>query len=116
GLGVVAADFDGDGWLDLYVANDAAANQLWINQRDGTFEDQALLSGTAFNAAGLPEGSMGIAAGDADGDGDEDLFITNIINESHVYYRNRGAADFDDARSAVGLGAATSPFTGFGAD
>ena len=116
GLGVVAADVDGDGWLDLFVANDASPNQLWINRRDGTFEDQGLLSGTALNAAGLPEGSMGIAAGDADGDGDEDLFVTNIINESHVYYRNGGAGDFDDARAAVGLGAPTAPYTGFGTD
>ncbi len=116
GLGVVAADFNGDGWLDLYVANDAAANQLWINRQDGTFDNQGLLSGTAFNGAGLPEGSMGIAAGDADGDGDEDLFVTNLVNESHVYYRNGGKADFDDARSAVGLGAPTTAYTGFGAD
>ena len=66
GLGVAVGDYNGDGWLDLYVANDATPNQLWINRRDGTFEDKGLLSGAALNAAGSPEGSMGIASGDYD--------------------------------------------------
>jgi hypothetical protein len=114
GLGVAVGDLDGDGWLDLYVANDAMANQLWINRRDGTFENRGLLSGTALNATGRPEGSMGIALGDADGDGDEDLFVTNIIGESHVLYLNDGAGNFDDARTRSGLGAATADMTGFG--
>ena len=82
GLGVTAGDYNGDGWPDLYVANDAMANQLWINRRDGTFVDEGLLSGAALNAAGNPEGSMGIASGDFDADGDEDLFVTNIVGET----------------------------------
>ncbi len=73
GLGVSTGDYNADGWLDLYVANDATPNQLWINQRNGTFVDEGLLSGSALNAAGNPEGSMGIASGDFDLDGDEDL-------------------------------------------
>ena len=89
---MAVGDLDGDGWPDIYVANDATPNQLWINRHDGTFEDRGLLSGTAFNALGRPEGSMGIALGDADNDGDEDLFVTNIIGESHVLYLNDGAA------------------------
>ena len=75
GLGVAMGDYNGDGWPDLYVANDATPNQLWINRRDGTFVDEGLLSGAALNAAGNPEGSMGIASGDFDADGDEDLFV-----------------------------------------
>jgi hypothetical protein len=96
------------------VANDATPNQLWINRRNGTFEDQGLLSGTAFNAAGHPEGSMGIAAGDVENDGDEDLFITNIVAESHVLYLNDGHGNFEDARVRTGLGESTSGMTGFG--
>jgi hypothetical protein len=114
GLGVAVGDLDGDGWPDVYVANDATPNQLWINRHDGTFEDRGLLSGTAFNALGRPEGSMGIALGDADGDGDEDLFVTNIAGESHVLYLNDGRGNFEDARGRSGVGAATGDMTGFG--
>jgi enediyne biosynthesis protein E4 len=116
GLGVVAADFDGDGWPDLYVANDGAANQLWMNRRDGTFEDRGLLSGTAYNAEGLPEGSMGVAAGDFDGDGDEDLFVTNLPRETNTLYVNQGKGLFQDATDAWGLGVPSATHTGFGAD
>ncbi len=116
GLGVSTGDYNGDGWLDLYVANDATPNQLWINQRNGTFKDDGLLSGSALNAAGNPEGSMGIASGDFDLDGDEDLFVTNIVGETFAMYVNDGRGSFDDARSRVGLAAPTAAFTGFGAD
>ena len=114
GLGVSVGDYNGDGWLDLYVANDATPNQLWINQKNGTFVDDGLLSGTALNAAGNPEGSMGIASGDYDADGDEDLFVTNIVGETFVLYGNDGRASFDDIRARVGLAAPTAAFTGFG--
>jgi hypothetical protein len=116
GLGVASGDYNGDGWLDLYVANDATPNQLWINQKNGTFADEGLLSGTALNAAGNPEGSMGIASGDFDLDGDEDLFVTNLISETFVLYANDGRGAFDDARARVGLAAPTSAFTGFGTE
>jgi hypothetical protein len=116
GLGVVAGDFNGDGWLDLYVANDGAANQLWINKSDGTFDDQGFLSGTAYNAEGLPEGSMGLAVGDIDADGDEDLFVTNLPRETATLYINQGNAFFQDVTDAWGLGASTAPFTGFGTE
>jgi enediyne biosynthesis protein E4 len=116
GLGVVAADYNGDGWLDLYVANDATPNQLWINRHNGTFADEGLLSGSALNAAGNPEGSMGIASGDFDADGDEDLFVTNIATETFVLYRNAGNGNFEDVRVAAGLAAPTAAFTGFGTD
>ncbi len=114
GLGVAIGDYDGDGWPDIYVANDATPNQLWMNRHDGTFEDRGLLSGTALNALGNPEGSMGIASGDFDNDGDEDLFVTNLIGESHALYVNDGHANFEDQRTRAGLTPMTAPFTGFG--
>jgi hypothetical protein len=116
GLGVSVGDYNGDGWLDLYVANDGMANQLWINHRDGTFVDEGLISGSALNAAGNPEGSMGIASGDFDLDGDEDLFVTNIVGETSVLYVNDGHGNFEEARARSGLGPATAAFTGFGTD
>ena len=114
GLGVAVGDFNGDGWLDVYVANDATPNQLWLNRHDGTFTDEGLLSGAALNAAGNPEGSMGVASGDFDGDGDEDLLVTNIAGETFVLYRNDGHGNFEDARVSTGLAAVTASFTGFG--
>jgi hypothetical protein len=116
GLGVTAGDYNGDGWLDLYVANDATPNQLWINQRNGTFKDDGLLSGSAVNASGNPEGSMGIASGDFDRDGDEDLFVTNIVGETFALYVNDGRGTLDDLRVKAGLAAPTAAFTGFGTD
>jgi hypothetical protein len=116
GLGVVAGDYNGDGWLDVYVANDATANQLWINRRNGTFVDQAVLSGAAFNGQGQPEASMGIGSGDFDADGDEDLFVTNLFQETFVLYANDGQGLFDDIRSRTGIATPTAPFTGFGTD
>jgi hypothetical protein len=116
GLGVSVGDYNGDLWPDLYVANDATPNQLWINHRDGTFVEEGLLSGSAVNAAGNPEGSMGIASGDFDLDGDEDLFVTNIAGETFVLYVNDGKGNFEDARARYGLAAPTAAFTGFGTD
>jgi hypothetical protein len=114
GLGVSVGDYNHDGWLDLYVANDATPNQLWMNRHNGTFEDEGLLSGSALNAAGNAEGSMGIASGDVDRDGDEDLFVTNIAGETFVLYRNDGTGNFEDARTASGVAQVTGAFTGFG--
>ena len=116
GLGIATGDYNGDGWLDLYVANDATPNQLWVNQKDGTFADEGPLAGVALNAAGNPEGSMGLASGDFDRDGDEDLFVTNIIAETFTLYTNDGQGGFDDTRVAAGLSRPTAPFTGFGTD
>ena len=113
-LGVVAADLDGDGWMDLYVANDGEPNQLWMNQRDGTFENTAWLAGAAVNRDGRPEGSMGVDAGDFDADGDDDLFMTHIATETNTLYVNDGLGLFEDRTVRVGLGPPSLPYTGFG--
>ena len=113
-LGVVAADYDNDGWMDIYVANDATENILWINQRDGTFRDEALLAGAALNDMGLAEASMGVDAGDFDNDGDEDLFMTHITSEGNNLYVNDGAGGFADRSTPSGLGAGSLPYTGWG--
>jgi enediyne biosynthesis protein E4 len=114
GLGVVCADFDDDGWPDFYVANDADPNNLWINQHDGTFVDEAVLYGAAFNRLGTAEAGMGVVAADVDGDADLDLLVTNLIEETNTYYRNLGAAGFEDATASVGLGVGSMDLTGFG--
>ncbi|MCP3963184.1 MAG: VCBS repeat-containing protein, partial [bacterium] len=113
GLGVVAADLDGDGWQDLYVANDGEANHLWLNQRDGTFRDEALLAGVAVNRQGEAEASMGVAAADFDADGDEDLFMTHLMGETNTLYVNDGGL-FEDRTLETNLAAGGVPFTSFG--
>jgi len=113
-LGVSTADFDGDGWIDIYVGNDGVANQLWINQKNGTFKDTAFLAGAAVNGAGNAEASMGIDAGDFDNDGDEDLFITNWLAQMNILYVNDGKGAFEDAKAASGLGPPSLAKTGFG--
>ena len=113
-LGVVTADFNSDGWLDIYVANDGMANRLWMNQQDGTFVDEALLSGTSVNGEGFPEASMGVDAGDYDNDGDEDLFLAHLTRESNTLYTNTGTGLFTDHSTTSRLGGASWNFTGFG--
>ncbi len=113
GLGVAAADFDGNGWIDLYVANDGDANQLWMNQ-DGSFTNRALISGSAFNEHGMAEAGMGIGAEDFDHDGDQDLFLTHLKGESNRLLENMGGGFFEDATTRSGLGLPSIPFTGFG--
>jgi hypothetical protein len=114
GLGVVTTDFNADGWTDIYVANDGDPNQMWINQGDGTFRDEALLAGAAVNMGGVAEASMGVDAGDFDGDGDDDLFMTHDTQETNTIYVNDGNGWFEDRTLTTGLGTPSQPFTGFG--
>ncbi len=114
-LGVTTADFNGDGWVDIFVANDGQPNQLWINQHDGTFRNMGLLSGTAMNPHGKAKAGMGVDAGDVDNDGDEDLLVANLRGEGDDLFVNDGSALFEAQSERSGLAAASQPFTGFGA-
>lgn len=115
GLGVVCEDLNDDGWIDVYVANDAHANQLWINQGNGTFKDDALILGAAYNLHGQPEAGMGVVAADVDNDADLDLFMTHLMEESNTLYRNLGMGrGFEDVTGESGLAESSIVFTGFG--
>ena len=114
GLGLSTADFNGDGWIDIYVANDGKDNQLWINRHNGTFENMALLAGVALPVTGKAEASMGVDAGDFDDDGDEDLFVTELTGEGSNLFVNDGSGVFEDRSAPSGLGPATLGYTGFG--
>lgn len=116
GLGVISLDVNNDGWLDICVTNDGHTNQLWINQKGKTFSDDALFAGTALNNDGRAEASMGVAAVDFDSDGDEDLFMTHLMGETNTLYVNDGSGLFQDRTIAVGLSAASFPYTSFGAN
>jgi hypothetical protein len=114
GLGVIADDFSGDGRVDIYVANDQAPNLLWINRGDGTFVDRAAALGGAYNRDGAAEAGMGLALGDVDGDGRDDVFVTHFGGETSTLYRGGAGGGFVDGSWASGLGPATLRFTSFG--
>jgi hypothetical protein len=114
-LGSVSADFDGNGWIDLFVANDQRENQLWMNQGDGTFANRALAAGAALGAGGNAKADMGVDAGDFDNDGDEDLFITELSGQGSTLYVNDGAGLFRERSAQLGIRAPSLPYTGFGA-
>jgi hypothetical protein len=114
GLGVSCGDLDGDGWPDLYVANDNLPNFLWLNGRDGSFRNAAIEMGCALNADGKPEGSMGVDSGDFDNDGDDDLFMTHTVGQKNTIYANQGEGVFEDATRRYALDKPSIPFTGFG--
>ncbi len=113
GLGVVTADFDRDGWLDLYVANDQMPNHLWINRGDGTFADEALLRGAAVNKLGEAEAGMGVAVADVDSNGFWDLFMVHLGGETNTFYSNESGL-FTDRTDRLSLGSVSRAYTGFG--
>jgi hypothetical protein len=118
GLGVTCADFNGDGWTDIYVANDGAANLLWLNKGDSRFEENGLMAGAAYSADGVARAGMGVTAGDFDNDGDEDLLVTNLTKEGSTLYRNQseqgGRGNFTDATLEFDLAQPSFLSTGFG--
>lgn len=114
GLGVVTGDFSGDGWPDIYVANDTFANLLWVNQRNGTFRESALSAGIAYADDGVARAGMGVTAGDFDGDGYEDILVTNLTQEGATVFRGNAKGEFEDVSARVGLTKSTLVSTGFG--
>jgi hypothetical protein len=114
GLGVVCADFNGDGWPDIFVANDAQANHLWINRHNGTFTEEAVPRGLAYDGMGYPLGNMGVALGDVDRDGRFDLFVTHLTEEHHTLWMQRRRGHFEDRTVWSNLNASHWRGTGFG--
>jgi hypothetical protein len=113
GLGVLTADFDNDGWPDIYVANDSTASALYHNKKNGTFEDIAIDAGCALSPDGKPQAGMGVSAADYDLDGNLDLVKTNFAGDTPSLYHNIGSGTFEDATFTAGLGAHTQ-FLGWG--
>lgn len=114
GLGVVCFDADGDGWTDVFIANDSMQNFLFLNQRDGTFREAALQAGVAFGEDGHAEAGMGVDAADYNGDGRLDLFITHLDLQFNRLYKNNGDGTFEDATFSSKLGYHAYHMSGFG--
>jgi len=114
GLGVAVADFDGDGWPDIFVANDGQANHLWMNQKDGKFREEAEARGVARTTAGQVFAGMGVALGDADNDGLLDLYVTHLTGETNTLWKQGPRGRFRDLSAEWGLTATRWRGTGFG--
>ncbi len=113
GMGVAFADYDGDGYMDAFVANDTVPNFLFHNERNGTFRDVAFGAGVAMNDDGRALSSMGVDFRDMNNDGRPDLFITALMNETFPFYANRGNGFFTEATYQSRIGAATLPLSGW---
>jgi enediyne biosynthesis protein E4 len=113
GLGVLTADFNNDGWPDIYVANDSTASALYQNRKNGTFTDVAMEAGCALSADGKPQAGMGVSAGDYDLDGNLDIVKTNFAGDTPSLYHNIGGGNFEDATFPAGLGKHTQ-YLGWG--
>jgi enediyne biosynthesis protein E4 len=114
GLDVVGSDFDGDGWIDIFVANDSTPNFLYRNNGNGTFSDVGFESGTALDKNGNEQGCMGVTLGDYDHDGLLDMFITNFDDEYNLLYRNAGRGSFVDVSHESGVAMISLPYVGWG--
>ncbi len=115
GLGVVFSDYDDDGWIDIYVANDSSPNFLYHNKGKGVFEEVGFWAGVAVGGDGKALAGMGTDMGDIDGDGLLDIFVTNLDGQTHSLYKNAGKGLFTNMTFPSGVGEATLPFVGFGA-
>lgn len=113
-LGILCADFDGDRWPDIFIADDGIANRLYINQKNGTFAEEAMIRGLAYNAMGAAAGNMGIALGDVNNDGLFDLFITHLTHEEHALWMQGPRGLFEDKTAGFGLASQRERGTGFG--
>lgn len=114
GLGVVFGDYDNDGDMDIYVANDSAPNFLYQNQGNSTFIDVGLIANAALSAEGIPQASMGVAYGDYDNDGFRDYLVTHFEDDYNTLYHNQGDGFFSVASSEVGIAEPSLPRLGFG--
>ncbi len=112
--GVVAADIDGNGWMDLFVGNDTAPNFLFLNRGRGKFEETGALAGVAYNPFGAARSGMGVDAADLDQDGWLDLFVANVDHEMYSLYHNNKDATFEDQAVSSGIGAITRMMSGWG--
>ncbi len=113
GLGIAWIDVNQDGWLDLYVANDSTPNYLYLNRKDGTFEESGFFMGVAVSEDGGEQGGMGVAVGDYDGSGRLSLFVSNFAEEYNALYRNEGGYS-SDASFRSRTGASSLPYVGWG--
>ena len=114
GFDVVGSDFDGDGWIDIFVANDSTPNFLYRNNGNGTFSEIGFESGTALDKNGNEQGCMGVTLGDYDHDGLLDMFITNFDDEYNILYRNAGRGSFVDVSYESGVAMVSLPYVGWG--
>lgn len=114
GLGIAVADFDGDGWLDIFIANDAAPNHLWMNKRDGTFAEEAVDRGVSRTVMGNAFAGMGVAVGSIDNGGFYDLYVTHLAKETNTLWKLGPKGVFRDMSGAYGLTATLWRGTGFG--